>query len=47
MLCSNGSGLSTAFWVSASRESETEIPSRTRAAACRRFAGVIRFSAPI
>ena len=32
--------------VSASRASETEMPSRTSAAACLRFSGVIRFSVP-
>ena len=44
---SYGCGLSTAFSVSTSRASETENPSFTSAAACRRFAGVIRFTAPI
>jgi hypothetical protein len=50
MLCivtSYGCGLSTACTVSASEASDTDTPSRTSAAACRRFSGVIRFNAPI
>ena len=47
MTTSYGVGLSTACTVSASAESDTDTPSFTSAAACLRFAGVIRLSAPI
>src|SRR4051812_7280375 len=40
-------GLSTALIVSVSAANDTETPSLTRAAACLRFAGVIKFNAPI
>jgi hypothetical protein len=39
--------LSTAFSVSASPASETDTPSRTSAAAWRRFSAVIKLRVPI
>src|SRR5688572_13129384 len=47
IVTSYGFGLSTAFTVSASDDSETESPSLTRRAASLRLAGVMRFSVPI
>src|SRR5579864_666440 len=45
--CSYGWGLSTAFTSSGSPARDTENPSRTNAADCLLFAGVMRFSVPI
>src|SRR5262245_14831324 len=47
MECLNGLGLYSDLSVSRSRARETDTPSLTSAAACLRFAGVIRFAAPI
>src|SRR5512145_493666 len=46
MAHSTGQGTSTPFSVSAFEASDTATPSFTSAAACARFAGVIRLSVP-